>query len=71
MIARTEKTRPESRLNPFAFPSDTDFRFVMLITATISAFSIYRMTFAVLWNRRAARLRGLNPDRATGWRAGP
>jgi len=37
VIARTEKTRPESRLNPFAFPSDTDFRFVMLITATISA----------------------------------
>ena len=47
--------------------ADIRFGFVGIITATISAFSIYRMTFAVLWNRRAARLRGLNPDRATRW----
>ena len=51
--------------------ADIRFGFVGIITATISAFSIYRMTFAVLWNRRAARLRGLNPDRATSWPAGP
>ena len=34
-----------------------------IVTATISAFSLYRMTFAVLWNRRAARLRALRPER--------
>jgi hypothetical protein len=33
-----------------------------LVLATIGAFAVYRMTFAVLWNRRASRLRALRPD---------
>lgn len=36
-----------------------------IVIVTISAFSVYRMTFAVLWNRRAARLRSLRPDENT------
>ena len=52
------------------FYADIRLGLVGIVTATISAFSIYRMTFAVLWNRRAARLRALNPDRGTRWPAG-
>ena len=46
MIEHAETTHLKPRLNPFAFPSDTDFRFVMLITATISAsFLIYNFLY--------------------------
>ena len=43
--------------------ADVRLGLVGIATATISAFSLYRMTFAVLWNRRAARLRALYPER--------
>ncbi len=52
------------------FYADIRLGLVGIVTATISAFSIYRMTFAVLWNRRAARLRALNPDRGPRLPAG-
>jgi Zn-dependent protease with chaperone function len=46
MAVYEEKTHPKPRLNPFAFPSDTEFRFVMLIAATISAsFLIYNFLY--------------------------
>lgn len=60
MTAHAETTHPKPRLNPFAFPSDTDFRFVMLITATISAsFLIYNFlydAFPANWKTYAAHV---------------
>ncbi len=42
--------------------TDVRLGLVGIATATISVFSVYRMTIAVLWNRRAARLRALRPE---------
>jgi Zn-dependent protease with chaperone function len=37
VIANPDTTAPSPRLNPFAFPSDTDFRFVLLIVTVLGA----------------------------------
>ncbi len=37
MIAHPQVNDRRPRLNPFIFPSDTDFRFIMLIVVTIAA----------------------------------
>jgi hypothetical protein len=36
-VAADSGTRRQPRLNPFIFPSDTDFRFVLLIVAVLGA----------------------------------
>lgn len=37
MVTSTQPTMRSPRLNPFAFPSDTDFRFILLIVSVLGA----------------------------------
>lgn len=49
MIAYTQVNDHRPRLNPFIFPSDTDFRFVMLMVATIAAtLLVYSFLYGVI-----------------------
>ena len=60
MAAHRKMVIPSTRLSPFAFPSDTDFRFVLLIVVVIGAsLFIYFATYNEIpsnWNRQKATL---------------
>ncbi len=47
MATETVSAPPKPRLNPFAFPSDTDFRFVLLIV-TVLAVSIFYFSILII-----------------------
>jgi hypothetical protein len=68
MSVQSDDNKDHVRLNPFAFPADTDLRFVLLVVMIVAA-----STFAFNWmhlrlSGEQSRDRGVFQTQPTGWR---
>jgi Zn-dependent protease with chaperone function len=70
MMENTQANVSTHRLNPFAFPSDTDFRFVLLIFSVLgTSLFIYQTVYFLIPANHARYLLDINCYQVTGFAA--
>lgn len=68
MVTNTQASASAHRLNPFAFPSDTDFRFVLLIVSVLGAsLFIYQTLYLMIPANLARYARDTSCYQVTGF----